>query len=179
MSCSQLGCMLTPVVQFTKAAEGCCGVSCSQLPEGAKTRLAARLSPQMIPPGHDLCQEGDDADCMWILQEGNPTFGPTGQGRSPSGTSFIWSLVTQSLFKVICSSQITLCELQIVILVFCISHSVICFLAPFYVHCSSWSILLKLLVVAPHRFPPHPPHPFSSHPTHPSPLHQLVFIHAT
>ncbi|KAL3152951.1 hypothetical protein ABBQ38_011980 [Trebouxia sp. C0009 RCD-2024] len=42
----------------------------SELPEGAKTRLAARLSPQMIPPGHDLCQEGDDADCMWILQEG-------------------------------------------------------------------------------------------------------------
>lgn len=43
---------------------------CSELPEGAKTRLAARLTPQMIPPGHDLCQEGDDADCMWILQEG-------------------------------------------------------------------------------------------------------------
>ncbi|DBA70723.1 TPA: hypothetical protein ACH3X2_012094 [Trebouxia sp. C0005] len=42
----------------------------SQLPEGAKTRLAARLTPQMVPPGHDLCQEGDDADCMWILQEG-------------------------------------------------------------------------------------------------------------
>ena len=42
----------------------------SQLPEDAKTRLAARLTPQMVPPGHDLCQEGDDADCMWILQEG-------------------------------------------------------------------------------------------------------------
>ena len=55
-----------------KTAEGYCGVSCSQLPEGAKTRLAARLSPQMVPPGHDLCQEGDDADCMWILQEGKP-----------------------------------------------------------------------------------------------------------
>ncbi len=48
-----------------------CLATCSQLPEGAKTRLAARLTPQMVPPGHDLCQEGDDADCMWILQEGN------------------------------------------------------------------------------------------------------------
>ena len=47
-----------------------CLAKCSQLPEGAKTRLAARLTPQMVPPGHDLCQEGDDADCMWILQEG-------------------------------------------------------------------------------------------------------------
>ena len=34
----------------------------------------------MVPPGHDLCQEGDDADCMWILQEGIPTLGPTGGG---------------------------------------------------------------------------------------------------
>lgn len=49
---------------------------CSQLPEGAKTRLAARLTPQMVPPGHDLCQEGDDADCMWILQEGDLSHAP-------------------------------------------------------------------------------------------------------
>lgn len=53
-------------------AEYYCDWWCSHLPEGAKTRLAARLTPQMVPPGHDLCQEGDDADCLWILQEGDP-----------------------------------------------------------------------------------------------------------
>ena len=43
---------------------------CSNLHETAKSRLASRLKPIMIPPGHDLCHEGDPADCLWILQEG-------------------------------------------------------------------------------------------------------------
>lgn len=29
-----------------------------------------RLTPESIPAGHDICKEGDDADCLWLLQEG-------------------------------------------------------------------------------------------------------------
>ena len=63
-------CVCVCVCVHIQQHELCMMAKCSQLPEGAKTRLAARLTPQMVPPGHDLCQEGDDADCLWILQEG-------------------------------------------------------------------------------------------------------------
>lgn len=28
------------------------------------------LVPEVVLPGHDLCEVGDPADCLWILQSG-------------------------------------------------------------------------------------------------------------
>lgn len=52
--------------------------------------LASRLSPQVVLPGHDLCREGEAADCFWILQSGlAPVFvarsGNKIQKRTPLG----------------------------------------------------------------------------------------------
>eukprot|EP00208_Stichococcus_sp_RCC1054_P002961 CAMPEP_0206142088 /NCGR_PEP_ID=MMETSP1473-20131121/15486_1 /ASSEMBLY_ACC=CAM_ASM_001109 /TAXON_ID=1461547 /ORGANISM="Stichococcus sp, Strain RCC1054" /LENGTH=627 /DNA_ID=CAMNT_0053536937 /DNA_START=255 /DNA_END=2138 /DNA_ORIENTATION=- len=40
------------------------------MPEQERWRLAALLHPQQLLPGHDLCQEGEEATSMWLLQEG-------------------------------------------------------------------------------------------------------------
>ena len=36
----------------------------------ARRVVASRLTPISLPAGHDLCLEGDKADCLWILQHG-------------------------------------------------------------------------------------------------------------
>ena len=36
----------------------------------ARRVVASRLTPVSLPAGHDLCVEGDEADCLWILQHG-------------------------------------------------------------------------------------------------------------
>ena len=28
------------------------------------------LTPEVVLPGHNLCEAGDPADCLWILQSG-------------------------------------------------------------------------------------------------------------
>ena len=38
--------------------------------ERALKVFVGRLTPESIPAGHDICKEGDDADCLWLLQEG-------------------------------------------------------------------------------------------------------------
>lgn len=40
------------------------------MPERERWRLAALLHPQQLLPGHDLCQEGEFATGVWLLQEG-------------------------------------------------------------------------------------------------------------
>jgi len=40
------------------------------LTSSAQRVLAARLVPQATPAGHNVAQEGDDADMIWLLQEG-------------------------------------------------------------------------------------------------------------
>eukprot|EP00891_Asterochloris_glomerata_P008763 jgi/Astpho2/8763/Aster-05321 len=40
------------------------------LNERALKVFVGRLTPESIPAGHDICKEGDDADCLWLLQEG-------------------------------------------------------------------------------------------------------------
>lgn len=40
------------------------------MPESERWRLAALLHPQQLLPGHDLCQEGESATAVWLLQEG-------------------------------------------------------------------------------------------------------------
>ncbi|KAK9816960.1 hypothetical protein WJX72_007507 [[Myrmecia] bisecta] len=42
----------------------------SVLNDEAKKVVAERLTPVSLAAGHDLCREGDDADELWILQEG-------------------------------------------------------------------------------------------------------------
>lgn len=42
------------------------------LDDECKRLLIARLKPCSIPAGHDLCREGMDADCLWIIEEGTP-----------------------------------------------------------------------------------------------------------
>ncbi|KAK9812616.1 hypothetical protein WJX72_000666 [[Myrmecia] bisecta] len=37
----------------------------------ARERIAGKVHPRMVSPGHDLCEQGEEADCMWILQEGD------------------------------------------------------------------------------------------------------------
>ena len=37
-----------------------------------KEELAAVLTPEVVLPGHNLCEAGDPADCLWILQSGAP-----------------------------------------------------------------------------------------------------------
>eukprot|EP00878_Enallax_costatus_P020054 GHUV01021184.1.p1 GENE.GHUV01021184.1~~GHUV01021184.1.p1 ORF type:complete len:549 (+),score=143.41 GHUV01021184.1:1031-2677(+) len=40
------------------------------LEQTVKEQLASRLVPVEVAPGHELCREGDEADCLWLLQEG-------------------------------------------------------------------------------------------------------------
>ncbi|KAG2485159.1 hypothetical protein HYH03_016049 [Edaphochlamys debaryana] len=41
-----------------------------ELPEDMQTLLAEHMRPLRLPAGEDLCQQGDIADCFWILQDG-------------------------------------------------------------------------------------------------------------
>ena len=36
----------------------------------ALLNLSSCLVPSDVQPGHDLCQQGEDADCFWFLTEG-------------------------------------------------------------------------------------------------------------
>ena len=41
-----------------------------ELNEETKENLAGILGPEVVLPGHTLCEAGDPADCLWILQSG-------------------------------------------------------------------------------------------------------------
>ncbi len=41
-----------------------------ELDDHTKKDLAAVLVPKVVLPGHNLCEVGDPADCLWILQSG-------------------------------------------------------------------------------------------------------------
>ncbi len=41
-----------------------------ELDDQTKKDLAAVLVPEVVLPGHNLCEVGDPADCLWILQSG-------------------------------------------------------------------------------------------------------------
>ncbi|GFR48402.1 hypothetical protein Agub_g10296 [Astrephomene gubernaculifera] len=41
-----------------------------ELPQDLQALIAENMRPQRLPAGEDLCQQGDVADCLWILQEG-------------------------------------------------------------------------------------------------------------
>ncbi|KAK9813286.1 hypothetical protein WJX72_011893 [[Myrmecia] bisecta] len=40
------------------------------LSKEARERIAGKVRPRMVSPGFDLCEQGDEAECLWILQEG-------------------------------------------------------------------------------------------------------------
>jgi hypothetical protein len=40
------------------------------LDDPARDYLISKVRPETFPPGFDLAQQGDDADCLWFLQEG-------------------------------------------------------------------------------------------------------------
>jgi hypothetical protein len=40
------------------------------LDASAERLIATRLQPQVVPAGHNVAQEGDDADALYLLQEG-------------------------------------------------------------------------------------------------------------
>ncbi|CAL5221214.1 g3363 [Coccomyxa viridis] len=42
----------------------------ADLDSHTKEELAAVLTPEVVLPGHHLCEAGDPADCLWILQSG-------------------------------------------------------------------------------------------------------------
>ena len=35
--------------------------------------IAGRATPVKMAPGHEICSQGDPADCIWLLHEGTPT----------------------------------------------------------------------------------------------------------
>lgn len=43
------------------------------LDRSAERLVAARLTPLVVPAGHNVVQEGDDADCLFLLQQGEST----------------------------------------------------------------------------------------------------------
>ena len=43
---------------------------CSVLSPAAMRYIAHHVRPHTIYPGHMLCYQGDDADCMWVLSDG-------------------------------------------------------------------------------------------------------------
>ena len=45
-------------------------LSAQELDDQTKKDLAAVLVPEVVLPGHNLCEVGDPADCLWILQSG-------------------------------------------------------------------------------------------------------------
>lgn len=40
------------------------------LDEEVQFVIAARGTPLQVAPGHELCAQGDAADCVWLLHEG-------------------------------------------------------------------------------------------------------------
>ena len=48
-----------------------CELKCSQdLPPDIRFLLIARAVPSKVPTGHEICQQGDDAASVWLLQDG-------------------------------------------------------------------------------------------------------------
>lgn len=45
-----------------------------ELSEETQYMIAARAKPVKIAPGHELCSQGDSADCVWLLHEGKPCY---------------------------------------------------------------------------------------------------------
>ena len=44
------------------------------LDEEVQFLIAARGIPLQVAPGHELCAQGDAADCVWLLHEGMGAF---------------------------------------------------------------------------------------------------------
>ena len=42
--------------------------------------IAGRATPVKMAPGHEICSQGDPADCIWLLHEGTPRSLPPGFG---------------------------------------------------------------------------------------------------
>ena len=40
------------------------------LEEEIQFLIAARGKPLQVAPGHEVCAQGDAADCVWLLHEG-------------------------------------------------------------------------------------------------------------
>ena len=45
-------------------------VHVQDLDEQVQFLIAARGIPLQVAPGHELCAQGDAADCVWLLHEG-------------------------------------------------------------------------------------------------------------
>lgn len=43
---------------------------CRKLSPAALRYIAAHVQPHTVYPGHTLCHQGDEADCMWVLSDG-------------------------------------------------------------------------------------------------------------
>lgn len=41
-----------------------------ELSEETQYMIAARAKPVKIAPGHEICSQGDSADSVWLLHEG-------------------------------------------------------------------------------------------------------------
>ena len=44
------------------------------LEEEIQYMIAGRSKPSKVPPGHEICAQGDPADCIWLLHEGVCSF---------------------------------------------------------------------------------------------------------
>ncbi len=44
------------------------------LPEETLFMIAGRATPVKVAPGHEICSQGDPADCIWLLHEGIPRY---------------------------------------------------------------------------------------------------------
>lgn len=61
-----------------KAAVGCRLWVCElqqrlyvqDLSEETQFMIAGRATPVKVAPGHEICAQGDPADCIWLLHEG-------------------------------------------------------------------------------------------------------------
>ena len=40
------------------------------LSEETQFMIAGRATPVKVAPGHEICSQGDPADCIWLLHEG-------------------------------------------------------------------------------------------------------------
>lgn len=45
-------------------------VRVQDLPEETLFMIAGRATPVKMAPGHEICSQGDPADCIWLLHEG-------------------------------------------------------------------------------------------------------------
>ena len=47
-------------------------VCLQDLQEETLFMIAGRATPVKMAPGHEICSQGDPADCIWLLHEGTP-----------------------------------------------------------------------------------------------------------